>query len=262
VIDVHFHCLPGIDDGPEDWGEAIALCQAAAAEGSTTLVATPHILRDGWVNDDPIVRDQLILRLNTMLGGRPSVLAGCEYLFSADAIELVERGRWGPLTYLNRTRYLLLEFPSGEKPATTDAIFHEFSLMEVTPVIAHPERSRVFANDPEELETLVERGAIVQITAGSLLGDFGPVPLAACDEFFRRGLIHLVASDAHSLSRRPPRLAAARDRVRQKWGAEAEEGIFEANPRALLRSEPVPWMGATVRGISTRTHSRPKNAEF
>jgi protein-tyrosine phosphatase len=244
VIDLHFHCLPGIDDGPESWDQAVALCQAAAAEGSTTIVATPHILRNGWLNEDPGARDQLILKLNTMLCGTPSVLAGCEYFFSSDAVELVERGRWGPLTYLNRTRYLLLEFPPGEMPATTHAIFHEFSLLEVIPVVAHPERTRLFAKNPDKLEALVERGALVQITAGSLLGDFGNGPLVASEEFFRRRLVHLVASDAHSLGHRPPRLAAARERVRRDWGSEVEIGIFDANPRALLRSEPVPWTGS------------------
>jgi len=253
VIDVHFHCLPGIDDGPASWDEAVALCQAAAAEGTTALIATPHILRNEWLNDDASARDQLILKLNTLLGGRPSVLAGSEYFFSSDAIELVERGRWGPLTYLNRTRYLLLEFPPGEVPATAEAIFHEFSLLEVTPVVAHPERSRLFATNPEKLEALVERGALVQITAGSLLGDFGSGPLAACEEFFRRGLIHLVASDAHSLDRRPPRLAAARERVRRDWGSEAEIGIFDANPQALLWSEPVPWTGSELEAGSTQS---------
>jgi len=252
VIDVHFHCLPGIDDGPEGWSEAVALCRAAAAEGTTTLIATPHILRDAWVNNDPVARDQLILKLNTMLGGRPSVLAGCEYLFSADAIELVERGRWGPLTYLNRTRYLLVEFPPGEIPATAEGIFHEFSLLEVIPVVAHPERNRTFAKNPERLEALVEHGAFVQITAGSLLGDFGHGPFAACEEFFRRGLVHLVASDAHSLDHRPPRLAAAREKVRRNWGKAAEAGIFDSNPRALLRSDPLPWTGSLLMTNSSR----------
>jgi len=241
VIDVHCHCLPGIDDGPKDWNEAVALCRAAAAEGATTLVATPHVLRDRWLNDDPGARDELILKLNTMLGGKPSVLAGCEYYFSSDAIELVEMGSSGPLTRLNRTRYLLLEFPPGEMPEAARAIFHEFSLLKVTPVVAHPERSSFFVRDPGSLEELVARGALVQVTAGSLLGDFGNGPLAACQEFFRRGLVHLVASDAHSVQNRPPRLTAARERVRRDWGKEAEMGIFEANPRALLRSEPLPW---------------------
>lgn len=244
MIDLHFHCLPGIDDGPEDWEQAVALCRAAAADGTRTLVATPHVLREGWLNEDPAVRDQLVLKLNTLLGGRPSVLAGCEYAFSSDAVELLERGGAGPLTTLNRSRYLLLEFLPGPLPPSTGAILHELGLMDVVPVIAHPERNRRFAGDPARLAKLVARGALVQITAGSLLGDFGYGPYEACEEFFRRGLVHLVASDAHSVSRRPPRLKPARERVRRDWGAEAEAGLFEANPAALLRSEPLPWVSA------------------
>jgi protein-tyrosine phosphatase len=241
VIDVHFHCLPGIDDGPRDWEEAVALCRAAAADGTQTVVATPHVLREGWLNEDPAVRDQLIFKLNAMLGGKPAVLAGCEFAFSSDAVELLERGASSPITTLNRGRYLLLEFLPGPLPASTDAVLHELALMEITPVIAHPERNRKFAGDPARLARLVERGALAQVTAGSLVGDFGDGPFEACQEFFRRGLLHLVASDAHSVARRPPRLSAARERVKREWGEDAEAGLFEANPAALLASEPLPW---------------------
>ena len=247
MIDVHFHCLPGIDDGPEDWAEAVALCRAAAAEGTGTIVATPHVLRGRWVNGDPETRDALVLKLNSMLGGTPAILSGCEYFLSSDAVELVERGKWGPLTTLNRGRYLLVEFPPGEMLPGTGDIFHELSVLGVTPVVAHPERNRLFAEDPGRLEDLLERGAIAQLTAGSLLGDFGVAPLDASAEFLRRGLVQLVASDAHSLDARPPRLAAARARVRADWGAAAELGIFESNPRALLVSEPLPWTAAGPR---------------
>ena len=241
MIDLHFHCLPGVDDGPEDWNAAVALCREAAAHGTTTLVATPHVLRNGWLNEDPGERDRLIMGLNTLLGGRPSVLPGCEYFLSADAVELVERGSTSPLTCLNRTRYLLLEFPLGELHFSPLSIFHELSLLEITPVVAHPERNSLFAREPERLEQLVEKGVAIQVTAGSLLGDFGNGPFDACEEFFRRGLIHLVASDAHSLDRRPPRLAAARERVRKDWGEEAAKGLFESNPQAVIDSEPLCW---------------------
>jgi protein-tyrosine phosphatase len=243
MIDLHFHCLPGIDDGPDDWIEAVELCQAAAAEGTRTIVATPHVLRGGWVNDDPDVRDGLVLHLNTLLGGEPKVLAGCEYFLSPEAPDLLEMGRWSPLTGLNRTRFLLVELPSGEIPAKTGSIFHELELLGVTPVLAHPERNRELVESPSKLGALVGRGALTQITAGSLLGDFGAAALAACQEFFRLGLVNLVASDAHSLDRRPPRLAAARKEVRGTWGEDAEYGLFEANPRALLLSETPPWPG-------------------
>ncbi len=247
MIDLHFHCLPGIDDGPKTWDEATALCRAAADEGTDTVVATPHVFRDNWINEDPSVRDRLLLRLNTLLGGRPSVLAGCEYYFSTDIVQLVERGRWSPLTRLNRSRYLLIEFPPNEVPAAAEAVFHELSLLEVTPVVAHPERNAVLAQDPDRLERLVARGGVVQLTAGSLLGDFGRGCRSACEAFFRRGLVHLVASDAHSIERRPPRLAQARALVRHEWGDEVEMGLFDANAQALLTSEPLPWPGTSAK---------------
>lgn len=244
MIDLHFHCLPGIDDGPETWEESIALCEVAASQGTTTIVATPHVLRGSWINDDPEIRDGLILKLNAKLGGSPAILAGCEYYFSSDLVDLVEKGRGGPLIGLNRTRYLLLEFASGEIPAETPSIFHELSLLGVTPVLAHPERHRVFAGDPGRLDDLIGRGAVVQITAGSLLGDFGSAAADSAHELLRRGLVHIVASDSHSVDRRPPRLAAAREYVRAEWGAESEFGLFDANPHALLLAEPLPWLGA------------------
>ena len=110
MIDLHFHCLPGIDDGPDTWEQAVTLCRAAAAEGTTAVVATPHVLRDPWLNEDVATRDALVSRLNGLLLGDPVVLAGCEYFFTSSATELVERGAAGPLVGLNRGKYLLLEF--------------------------------------------------------------------------------------------------------------------------------------------------------
>ena len=241
MIDIHFHCLPGLDDGPSNWDEAVALCRAAAADGATRLIATPHVLRGEWINEDVDARDDLVLRLSTLLQGSPAILPGCEYLFSTEALALLDHGTAGPLIGLNRSRYLLVELPAEVSQASVEAAFHEFGVGGITPVIAHPERHPALRRSPERLARLVSRGARCQVTAGSLLGDFGERAADAADEFFRMGLVHFVASDAHSLGRRPPRLAAARERVRRAWGAEAEQGIFEANPAALLVSEPIPW---------------------
>lgn len=241
MIDLHFHCLPGIDDGPESWDDAVALCRKAAEEGTTTIVATPHVLRDGWLNEDPRERDELILKLNTLLGGRPAILPGCEFFYTYDAPELWEQGADGPLTGLNRSAYLLLEFPGTLVPRDAENVIHELVVLGVTPVIAHPERNLEFARDPELLEQFVSKGAICQITASSLTGEFGRPPLAATLEFFQRGLVHLVASDAHNLVRRPPRLAAARERAKKEWGEEAEAGLFEANPAAVIEGLELPW---------------------
>lgn len=239
MIDIHFHCLPGIDDGPDDWNEAVALCRQAAAEGTSTIVATPHVLRESWLNEDPAVRDGLVFKLNTLLGGSPAILPGCEYFFSADAVDLWEQGAASPLTGLNRAPYLLVEFPGTMVPRGAGDVIHELSVIGVTPVVAHPERNIQFIREPELLESLVRKGAIAQITASSLLGEFGRAALGAAGDFYRRGLVHVIASDAHNLDRRPPRLAAARERVRRDWGAETERILFDVNPKAIVAGTPI-----------------------
>lgn len=236
MIDIHFHCLPGIDDGPATWEDAVALCRAAAAEGTQTIVATPHVLNDPWINDDPAERDRLLLRLNALLGGTPAVVPGCEVLFAEDVLELWERGTAGPLVGLNRGAALLLEFGQGVVPANAEWIFHELAVMNVTPVIAHPERCPEFARNPDRLAALVRHGALAQVTAAALLGEFGRGALAIVEDFHQRGLVHLVASDAHSLRARPPRLAAARQWVARHWGSAAETEIFETNVDAVTRA--------------------------
>jgi protein-tyrosine phosphatase len=241
VIEIHFHCLPRVDDGPASWDEAVALCRAAAAEGTTRIVATPHVLRGSWANTNPVVRDRLVLALNERLAGPPRVLPGCEYYYSNELISLVKKGPASPLTGLARGHYLLIEFGPGHIPPLIVSVFHELRVLGLNPVVAHPERHLVFARQPKRLAEIAARGALVQITAGSLLGDFGKTAQKACEDFFRLGLVHAIASDAHSMSQRPPRMAPARERVRKKWGADAERGLFVDNPEAILASRPVPY---------------------
>ena len=243
MIDVHFHCLPRVDDGPGSWDEAVALCRAAAEDGTTLVVATPHVLRHQWSNANPIVRDRLVASLNERLGGTPRVVPGCEYFYAEDVVALAKKGPTSPLTGLAGGSYLLVEFSPATVPASAVHAFHELRVLGVHPVVAHPERHPVFARQPERLADLVSRGALAQITAGSLLGDFGKTAQKACEDFLRLGLVHLVASDAHSLAQRPPRLLAARERVRKKWGTDAERGLFVDNPEAVLASEAVPFAG-------------------
>ncbi len=217
----------------------MALCRAASASGTTAIVATPHVLRDGWVNDSEKARDLLIARLNDLLGGTPAILPGCEYYFADDALEVAERGSDGPMTALNRSRYVLVEFPPGYVHPSAEGIFHELVVMGRTPVIAHPERNLVFAREPERLERLVATGALAQLTAGSLLGDFGRSVRRVAFEMVEAGVAHVVASDAHSVDRRPARLAEGRELIRREWGEEAAARLCEANPERIVKSEEV-----------------------
>lgn len=215
----------------------MALCRAAAAAGTTTIVATPHVLRDGWANESPLVRDGLIARLNDLLGGTPAVLPGCEYYFADDALEVLERGADGPLTPLNRGRYLLVEFPPGFVHPGAEGILHEMVVAGTIPVIAHPERNLVLARDPERMERLLATGALAQVTAGSLVGDFGRAARRAAWGMLEEGLAVLVASDAHNLRKRTTRMGEARRLVAAELGEDEAARLFDVNPERVLKSE-------------------------
>src|SRR5215207_1514833 len=43
-VDLHCHCLPGLDDGPASLPEALELCRGMVADGTTVAIATPHQL--------------------------------------------------------------------------------------------------------------------------------------------------------------------------------------------------------------------------
>ena len=240
MIDIHFHCLPGIDDGPEEWNEAVALCRAALADGVETIVATPHVLRHPWINEDRAALESLVRELNQRVGGSPRVVPGCEYFFSGDAIELWELGDSSPLIGLNGGKHLLMEFPATLVPANAESVIHELTIHGVTPVIAHPERNGHFMQNPARLRRMVAMGAITQVTAASVSGDFGRRAQAAADELVRLELVHCVASDSHSTSKRPPRMTAARERVTAQWGADLADELFERAPAAIVGALPAP----------------------
>jgi protein-tyrosine phosphatase len=233
MLDIHFHCLPAIDDGPDSWDDAMALCRMAYEEGSTTIIATPHVLRDPWLNEDSLRRQQLVDELNDRLQGRPNVIGGSEVYYSADLVDLWEQS--DVLTPLAGGRHLLIEFPSTDVPKSVESVFHELVLLGITPVVAHPERNLHFATSPDRLRNLVERGAKTQITAGTLLGHFGSRALDSAMRFHDLGLVHFIASDAHSIQKRWPCLATARRRVEELWGHEEATQIFDENVRAVVR---------------------------
>ena len=66
-VDIHCHCLPGLDDGPKNMLESLALCRGLVDDGITVVIATPHQLGqyDGY-NEPAKVRES-VLQLNKEL---------------------------------------------------------------------------------------------------------------------------------------------------------------------------------------------------
>lgn len=234
MIDLHTHVLPGIDDGARTFEEALEMCRRAAGEGCAGLVATPHLRHSRWWNGDRGRLEALCKELQERLDGPFEVFLGGEIALHSDSLEEVYELPEGELPTLAGSRYVLLELDwHGFGPNILDVV-HELKVKGLFPVIAHPERYRWLAADPGLIETLVERGAYLQLTAMSVTGELGPDIRRLCEDLLEADVVHFVASDAHDARLRPPGLGRAFRQIEESYGREVARRLFVTHPRAVV----------------------------
>ena len=209
MVDIHTHVLPGIDDGAKDMDEAIEMCAVAADDGIDTIVATPHMGCGNYKNDRESVLGA-IADLVMALKGRGisiSVLPGADNHVSEQLDKLLQSGE--AMAVNDNGRYVLVEFPRHIMPPRYLDWLFETRLKGLTPIFTHPERHTVIQGDTDRLREWVQRGGLVQITAMSITGDFGPNIRRCAETLLKSHLVHVIASDAHSRNRRRPILSKA-----------------------------------------------------
>lgn len=234
MIDTHCHILPGVDDGAADDQAALAMARVAAADGIRCIVVTPHMRAGDYDNkrDDVLARLQRLRGVVHDAGISLELRPGAEVHLTPELLGGIRSGRF--LTVNNLGRHLLLECPYRTRPIRLEETIFELKVAGVTPVMAHPERIRYFQEDLSRYEEVVRLGALGQMTASSLTGDFGATIAALAERMVRRRLVHVLASDAHDDDYRPPRLSAARRRWAELADEDAAESATVTLPQALL----------------------------
>lgn len=242
VIDLHAHILPGLDDGPSDWNEALAMARVAVADGLTGIVATPHLFQHRGVYQGKVNGPERILplvqefrkRLATE-GVSLDIFPGCEVPLFAELPNFLEQGVI--LTINDGRRYLCLELPDTViPPATEDLIFY-LHQAGITPIITHPERNLALQEAPHKLVRLLKLGCLAQITAASLRGGFGRRVAKFSEELVKKRYVHLMASDAHSVKRRPPVLSAGFKELTRLVGEARAWDMTALAPARIVRGE-------------------------
>lgn len=237
--DIHCHCLPGLDDGPKTMAEAIALCRMLFEEGIATVVATPHQLGyfDGC-NDAAKVRDAVYGLNNTLRSeGIPlKVLPGGEVRVDERICRLLDADKI--LTLADGGRYILLELPSFVL-IDIEPLLIKLASMGLQTIISHPERNKPLLMQPHMLSRWLEFSVHLQITASSLLGDFGPEAHKAAWNFLSSGWAMLVATDSHDTNVITPRIKAAFGHISTKLGKDLARLVCIENPSRVINGQDI-----------------------
>ncbi len=240
MIDLHHHLLPATDDGSKDLETSVAMVEMAVADGITHIVATPHAnhtytydraLHEATLQE---IRDAL----PTETAARVQLGLGCDFHLSIDNID---DAHVHPRRYtINETEYLLVELPDFNIPPRLDEVFYAMRVDGLTPILTHPERNATLQRTPERLQEWLSKGLLIQVTAGSITGNFGGKAKEMAWNLVRSGSVHVLATDAHDLVRRPPRMAEARDLIAKKLGEEYADLLCTHNPLAIYEGKPLP----------------------
>lgn len=236
VIDVHYHLLFGLDDGPAEIEGSLELAQASIEEGVTHIVATPHA-NDRYPFQPEVNRERLAM-LQDRVGDKLTLGLGCDFHLSYDNIEVLHRD---PAKYcINGKRYLLVEFPEVFMASTMDDVLYRMALQGITPIITHPERNAFLQVEPYRMDAWVRRGYLLQVTGASLTGRFGRRAQELAIELVKKNWAHLVASDAHSVKHRSPSMRNAYNFLEENAGEETARRLCIENPRAVFYGDLLP----------------------
>jgi protein-tyrosine phosphatase len=238
MIDIHHHLLWGLDDGSTSLENSIAMARIAVADGITHVVCTPHA-NEQYAYDPQVVAEKIeTLQQALESAGVPLKLGrGCDFHMSYDNIQ---EAKTTPARFsVNGLGYLLVELPDyGISQGLTET-FYQLRLAGLTPILTHPERNATLVADPQRMADWMRGGLLLQVTAGSVLGNMGKAAQRMAHQLLENRWVHFLATDAHNTTSRPPKMREAYEMVAEKYGPEYAYALCIGNPLAVFMGKPL-----------------------
>lgn len=215
MIDIHNHIIPGVDDGSKDIETSIKMLEIAEADGIKTIAATPHYLRGRYEAPYETVLKMVNLLQNEARnrGLKIEIIPGQEILIDNNTIKDYKEKKIG---CINKTKYMLVELPMDKIPDYALDMIYELRLLNIKPILAHPERYEYIINNISTINEFANEGCLFQINTGSITGIFGNKVQKTAEKLIKHRFCNFIASDSHSINRRRPGFKAALDIIQKE----------------------------------------------
>jgi len=239
MFDIHCHLLPEIDDGSPSIEYSLDMARYAVEHGTTHMVVTPHIHPSRFDNEKSNIAKcyQQLKQAITDVGIKLELGMAAEVRLSAEVLTLFQQQKLPFLGDEKGVTTLLLELPHNQVPPGSENLIDWLSQRSCRTMIAHPERNKEIMRNPQRLIPFLQRGCLIQVTAGSLAGKFGETVQKIAEQLLLQGDIDVIASDSHNLQHRTPDLSAGYHRAKELIGEEGARKLVMDNPMAIVWSQ-------------------------
>ncbi len=231
-VDFHTHILPGMDDGSSSANESLRMLRILAKSGVDAAVMTPHFYAGSDTPESFISRRADALKIldevsqeyedmlpQIILGAEVGYFTGIEYL--CDYPELC----------IGNSGCMLIEMPQKEwEPRIVDDILRLNDHEEFQVVLAHVERY-LFLQSEDVIRTLLRQGVLMQSNADNFINRS---TARRAFKMLKLQYVHLIGSDCHNLTTRPPNIGAACDQIVKHAGEEVLESIMSGARHLLM----------------------------
>ena len=238
-IDIHSHFVFGVDDGAYDLNASMAMLEQAASLNFKILLATPHAteLTDDEFNLQLLNHFKQVKEAAQKEKLHVELFLAAEMFFSHRIFDWFSYS-WS--TFNNNGKYFLFELPLFDLPEGVGEFIFQARLKGLVPILAHPERYRYLHDKIDKLLTFVQQGCLIQINAGSIVGQFGSSVQSFAFKLIKSGMAHFVASDAHETeSRSYLTLVQAREELTSILDDNALHRLFWQNPLNAIQAAEV-----------------------
>lgn len=233
LVETHCHILPGIDDGAPDIETSLKMIKKLQLQGAKAIILTPHYYSDSISLNDFLERRDNAYRelVNALPQDSPKLIPAAEvyisqYLFSNENLERIAIGNSG---------YALIEHPfsSTFSQGSYDRLLNLNYEFGIKPILAHIERYPALMENEDLLDEYIEMGCLVQVNISSFTAASRHIRKKLF-KYLETGRIHLIGSDCHNLSSRPPEYEKGVNEIIKKCGKEAID-ILESNAAMLVK---------------------------
>ncbi len=235
MADLHTHMIPGVDDGAPDLESALESLEQLFNDGVTAVAATPHLNASDLNGRRRVLADE---RWPELVDGAREVLPdlklyrGFEIRLDTPEVDLSDE-----VLRLAGSRFALVEFHAFMIPQGSAEAMARIRENGYVPILVHPERYWGYDRGLEVVERWRSAGALLQVNAGSLLGEYGESVRTKSHRFLSEGWVDLIASDNHARPQRRPSLGPVWAYLVDRGLEEAANLLLSTNPHRILRDE-------------------------